>query len=204
MLLLFGLGFNGGGGLFSLVHEPLSNQVEASSGFPVVANIEIFAEQCLSASLDSSTVYYSIDGGDSWDTTELDIRSDIVEGFIPPAISGTEILYYISIEDSDGNSTTIPSGASINPYSFYVGDVEEIYCTDFEADDGGFTHSLLAGQNQEGADDWLWGTPVGLGGDPSFASSGTKVWGNDLGGEINGQSYNGEYQNQKHNQLLSL
>lgn len=200
---MHGLGFNGGGGLFSLDHEPLSNQVEASEGFPIVADIEIFAEQCLSSSLDSSTLYYSIDGGDSWDTTELDIRSDLVEGFIPPAISGTEILYYISIEDTEGNSTTVPSGGSINPYSFYIGDLEEIYCTDFEADDGGFTHSLLSGENQEGADDWLWGTPAGVGGDPAFASSGSKVWGNDLGGEINGQSYNGEYQNEKHNQLLS-
>ena len=37
-------------------------------------------------------------------------------------------------------------------------------------------------------------------GDPDFAFSGNKVWGNDLGG---GQ-YNGEYQNQKHNRLNSV
>ena len=198
-----GLGFNGGSSLFSLGHTPIGNQLEAAEGFPIVADIEIFAEQCLSSSLDVSTLYYSIDGGASWDTTELDVTADTVEGFIPPAISGTEILYYIGIEDSDGNGLTIPAGGAINPYSFYVGELEEIYCTDFEADDGNFTHSLLAGEEQEGADDWLWGTPTGLGGDPSFAASGSKVWGNDLGGEINGQSYNGEYQNEKHNQLLS-
>jgi hypothetical protein len=70
-------------------------------------------------------------------------------------------------------------------------------------DDGGFTHSLLAGDNQEGADDWQWGQPMGMGGDPDYAASGNNVWGNDLGGEVNGQQYNGEYQNDKHNQLLS-
>ena len=38
-----------------------------------------------------------------------------------------------------------------------------------------------------------------MGGDPDFAHSGNRVWGNDLGG---GQ-YNGEYQDNKHNQLQS-
>lgn len=198
-----GLGFNQGGSLFSLSHEPLGNQVESASGFSISAAIEIYAEQCLTSSLETSTLYYSIDGGLSWDTQELIVQSDTIKGTIPAVISGTEILYYIGIEDSAGNEATVPTGGSINPYSFYVGELEEIYCTDFESDDGGFTHSLLGGEAQEGADDWLWGTPVGLGGDPDIAASGSKVWGNDLGGEINGQSYNGEYQNGKHNRLLS-
>ena len=98
---------------------------------------------------------------------------------------------------------TSPSGGSINPFHFYVGVKEQIYCNDFEADDGGFTHELLDGREQEGADDWMWGVPVGLGGDPDFAASGDKVWGNDLGGEINGENYNGEYQNEKWNRLTS-
>ena len=37
---------------------------------------------------------------------------------------------------------------------------------DFEASDGGYTHRLLAGIDEEGADDWQWGTPIGMGGDP--------------------------------------
>ena len=196
---LHGLGFNGGGGLYSLSHDALSNQVESSSGFPVVADIEIFAEQCVTGSLDSSMLHYSIDGGSSWEVETLDIRTDLVEGFIPPVMAGTEVLYYISMEDSDGNEMLMPSGAEINPYSFYVGELEEIYCTDFEADDGGFTHSLISGEEIEGADDWQWGTPAGLGGDPSVAASGSNIWGNDLGGG----EYNGEYQNERHNQLLS-
>ena len=78
--------------------------------------------------------------------------------------------------------------------------MEEIYCEDFEADDGDYTHELISGGWEEGADDWMWGTPIGLGGDPDFASSGSNVWGNDLGGG----DYNGEYQNGKHNRLTSI
>ena len=96
-------------------------------------------------------------------------------------------------------SSKAPRGGEINPYTLYVGGLTEVYCEDFEDSDGGFTHELVAGQNEEGADDWMWGTPIGLG-DPDFAFSGNKVWGNDLGG---GQ-YNGEYQNQKHNRLNSV
>ena len=93
----------------------------------------------------------------------------------------------------------MPSGGSINPFSFYVGELEEIFCTDFESDDGGFTHELLAGEDQEGADDWMWGAPLGLSGDPSYAASGVNVWGNDLGGG----NYNGAYQADKWNRLSS-
>ena len=34
-------------------------------------------------------------------------------------------------------------------------------------------------------------------------ASGSKVWGNDLGGEHNGENYNGEYQNDKPNRLTT-
>ena len=40
-----------------------------------------------------------------------------------------------------------------------------------ESDDGDLAHSLLSGRI-EGADDWMWGKPLGYGGDPDFASSG--------------------------------
>ena len=49
----------------------------------------------------------------------------------------------------------------------------------------------------------MWNVPVGSGGDPDYAASGDKVWGNDLGGEHNGEMYNGEYQNDKHNRLTT-
>ena len=83
-----------------------------------------------------------------------------------------------------------------------MGDLTE-YCNDFEEDDGGFGHMLVAGREREGADDWMRGILAGFGGDPEYAYSGDYVWGNDLGGEINGESYNGQYQNDKHNRLYT-
>ena len=62
---------------------------------------------------------------------------------------------------------------------------------------------LVAGRDREGADDWMRGMLAGLGGDPDVAYSGDYVWGNDLGGEINGENYNGQYQNDKYNRMYT-
>ena len=157
------------------------------------------APECVDAEVDSAVIYYSTDAGDSWETTPLEGTLGELAGVIPAQDEGTVIEYYLVLSTDSTGDTSAPSGAYINPYTLYVGYLEEIYCEDFEANDGGYTHALLAGQNEEGADDWMWGTPVGLGGDPAFAASGEKVWGNDLGGG----NYNGEYQNSKHNRLTS-
>ena len=198
---LHGLGPNGGAGLLSLVHEDLSNQV--GGALSINADIVQFAEQCLSATPESATVHFSWDGGLSWEEESLTLSDDSIQGDIPQYLDSGVVQYYVEMQDSDGNTTTVPADGDRHPFAFYVGELEEVYCNDFETDDGGFTHSLLAGEDREGADDWQWGVPYGLGGDPDFAASGDKVWGNDLGGEVNGQQYNGEYQNSKHNQLLS-
>ena len=198
---LHGLGPNGGAGLLSLTHEDLGNQV--GGPLSIEANVLQFAQECLAASPDSATVHFSWDGGLSWEEEALTFAEDSIEGEIPKYLDRGIVQYYVELEDSDGNRTTVPADGDRHPFAFYLGELEEVYCNDFEIDDGGFTHALLAGEDREGADDWQWGTPVGLGGDPDFAASGDYVWGNDLGGEVNGQQYNGEYQNSKHNQLLS-
>lgn len=194
-----GLGPAGGSGsVIQLVHDPLERSA------PMV-DIAIDAEglnlapECVDAELDSAAIYYSTDGGQSWDTAPLDGTLGDLGGAIPAQAEGTVVEYYLSLSTDASGETVAPSGAYINPYTVYVGYLEEVYCEDFETSDGGYTHALLAGQNEEGADDWMWGAPLGLGGDPAFAASGDKVWGNDLGGG----NYNGEYQNSKHNRLTS-
>jgi hypothetical protein len=81
----------------------------------------------------------------------------------------------------------------------FVGQVEPLYCTGFETDPGhdGWSHGLLAGSEELGADDWMWGDPIGFpgSGDPRAAFSGSGALGNDLGGG----SWNGEYQIDKVN-----
>ena len=200
---LHGLGPNGGAGLFSLKHTPLATQASTISGYELVAQLELFAENCAQDSVSNVTAHYSWDDGATWEQVDLEQSDDEIIGALPTAPAGTVVQYYIELRDSNGATSRLPQGGTINPYTFYVGDLEEIFCTDFEADDAQFTHSLIAGEEQEGADDWMWGAPLGFGGDPNEASSGDYVWGNDLGGEINGSQYNGEYQNDKHNRLLS-
>ena len=62
-------------------------------------------------------------------------------------------------------------------------------------------NQLLAGEDREGANDWMHGTPQSTpgSGDPTQAYSGDKVVGNDLGGG----DYNGMYQPDKRNVLIS-
>ena len=99
----------------------------------------------------------------SWEEEPLTLSNESIEGEIPKYLDRGVVQYYVEMEDTDGNQTTVPSDGDRHPFAFYVGELEEVYCNDFEADDGGFTHALLAGEGREGADDWQWGTPNRLG-----------------------------------------
>ncbi|RME25064.1 MAG: hypothetical protein D6798_09780, partial [Deltaproteobacteria bacterium] len=192
-----GLGPSGGGSLLALSHEPLANQPPGASGYPVAADLLNLAPDCLDFEVSSAVVRYSVDGGVTWEEAPLTAGSDAVEGSIPAQPAGTIVQYYIEADTPDGSQVSVPSGRFINPFTFVVGDLVELYCEDFESDDGGYEHALLEGVDQVGADDWIWASPAGYADDPTEAASGVYVWGNDLGGG----NYNGEYQPDKHNRL---
>ena len=197
-----GLGPGGSSAVIELGHSQVGNQTTPAD-VELTADFVNLAEQCSDGELAEATVVYSTDGGDSWERESLSLGTDTAEGVIPQQESGTVVHYYIEGETTEGTIVTAPEGGSITPITFYVGELIEVYCNDFEDDDGGFTSELLSGEETDGADDWMWGTPEGLEGDPAFAYSGDRVWGNDLGGTVNGQQYNGAYQSDKHNRLLS-
>jgi cysteine-rich repeat protein len=69
-----------------------------------------------------------------------------------------------------------PDNAADPLYQFYVGGVTKIWCADFEAGIGDWTHSATPSTK----DDWEAGAPQGIGGDPKAAHGGTGVLGNDL------------------------
>ena len=199
-----GLGPMGSAGLLQLNHTPLGNQL---AGDPLVVTAEILnlAEDCLDSSIDSGFIHYSTDAGKTWNQKNLLLSEGSsataqLTGELTGFENGTIVHYYIEGVSTDGTSQSAPTGGEINPHSFYVGELEEVYCENFEdADGGGYTHELVSGRNDEGADDWQLGAPAGKAGDPSQAHSGQKVWANDLGWD----NYNGEYQNEKHNRLIS-
>jgi hypothetical protein len=198
---LHGLGPGGSSALIEISHEQVGNQPAEDTDISV--DFLNLAELCSDGDLQDAEVVYSTNDGETWDRADLDVAAESAEGLIPAQQPGTKVLYYIEGETTEGTAVRAPEGGSITPISYYVGDMVEVFCTDFEDDDGGFTSELLSGEETEGADDWMYGTPGGLEGDPAFAYSGDKVWGNDLGGTIDGQQYNGAYQSEKHNRLLS-
>lgn len=196
-----GLGPGGSDAVIELSHAQVGNQL--STDVSISADFTNLAEACSDGDLASAAVVYSVDDGGSWDSIPLDMDVETVDGIIPAQEDGTVVEYYIEGTTTGGNTVSAPEGGSITPITYYVGELIEVFCTDFEDDDGGFTSELLSGEDSEGANDWMRGTPGGLEGDPAFAYSGDNVWGNDLGGRINGQDYNGAYQSDKHNRLLS-
>jgi uncharacterized protein (TIGR03382 family) len=132
-------------------------------------------------------------------TLTLGAVSGGFEGDIPTQQPGQTIEYRVEV--TTGNSTIqFPQNRAAPWYEMFVGDVIELYCNDFESDPAGeWSHELLAGEAREGADDWQWGVPTATPGsnDPGAASSGSRVFGNDLGGG----NYNGLYQPNKQNVL---
>ena len=195
-----GLGPGGDGGLVSLDHSPLDNQLADGEAYPLDAELINLAPTCADYSTDDATLHFSTDEGATWTSLALDTDGEsTVWGSIPAQPAGTIVQYYVEVGASDGSTVSAPTGGAINPYTFFVGELTQIYCADFEDDDGGYTHELLDGSDDLGADDWIWDRPRGAGGDPDYAYSGKKVWGNDLGGG----NYNGEYQDSKWNRLTS-
>ncbi len=195
-----GLGPMGSESLVSIEHEPIENQPSGLGDFPVIGELINLAPACVSIDDVEGEVIYSIDDGDTWESSALtEDENGEITGSIPDMPSGTLVHYFIEANTTDGNLFQVPYGGEFNPHSFYVGELETILCEDFESGDGGYTHELIQGSNDEGADDWQLGTPAGLSGDPSWSFSGTHSWGNDLGWD----NYNGAYQDSKHNRLNS-
>ncbi|HTM23076.1 MAG TPA: hypothetical protein VL172_21295, partial [Kofleriaceae bacterium] len=127
----------------------------------------------------------------------MDAISGGFQAAIPPAPAGSVVQYRVIASQQAGAPVSFPTNRADPWYELFVGDVQVLYCTDFEVDPAGdgWTHELVSGDAGEGADDWQWGTPNGQNGDPRTAYSGASVYGNDLGPD----GWNGQYQNGKFN-----
>jgi len=196
-----GLGVEGIGTAFVPFHEPIET-ITPDTVTPLRLEVLASAADCIDLSNATGDLSYRVDGG-SWLSVPAVSVGNGVDGELPALPMGTFVEYYFDGVDGEGNSFSAPASGQAAPYSVFVGDVIEIGCFDFEADDGGFTHELVAGTQSDGADDWQWGTPAGQSFDPSAAWSGNNVWANDLGQVVNGQPFNGAYQPDKTNRLTA-
>jgi cysteine-rich repeat protein len=113
--------------------------------------------------------------------SEIDLTAsgDVWSANIPTQPDGTVVLYHVTVTLSDGSSLKYPQNAADPEYQMYVGNVDKIWCADFEGGQGDWT---FGGSPSAGVE-WEVGAPMGVGGDPTTAYAGTNVLGIDLGGD---------------------
>jgi len=179
-------------------HEPITRV--ASPMVPMPIEVAISVPECSDGQVGEVRLVYSTDDGVSWKSRTMQPQGGgVYTDDLPPVPDRTLVRYRIEAEDSDSGAVfTLPGNPADPAYYTYVGGLSEIVCDDFETDSGTWTHALLSGEYAEGADDWMRGQPMGGGGDPSGAYSGSYAWGNDLALD---PDWDGMYQNEKSNVL---
>ena len=200
-----GLGPGAGVPLFYIDHEPLDGELEPGVEVRIELASALSNPDCATGQLDEVLVRWSYDSDDvyDFDTIELDhLGGADYGGDLPGGPDGRLLRYRIELYDEGGDLVgELPVGSRTDPWlGAWVGDREELFFADFESDDGDFTHELLDGPQQEGADDWGWGSAGGMSGDPAGAFSGGRIWGNDI---TPADNWNGAYQPGVHNVLFS-
>jgi len=173
-----------------IIHTPLPDTMQGFNPYPVNADVK----SLIGSSVSKATLHYDIGSGFVSKEMAYTGTGDGYLSSIPGLYASGYVKYYIEAEDNQGYTERLPSGLEAEYFEFYVGHFNDIFADDFEINDNGWTHGGT------GQDDWMRDVPTGNGGyDAGFASSGTKVWGNDLG--ISG--YNGNYQSNVNNWLES-
>ena len=181
---------------------PLAAEIPGEDGFAVSLAVGGLYAQCPGDGLAGARLEWVLRGAalEDAETVEMTEAEDGTwHATIPPAEAGQVVRYKVVVDFQDGTFKSFPDNPADPRFEFYVGEVIPLYCTDFESDPfaAGWTHGLSAGVDEEGADDWTWGPLMSppSSGDPTEAFTGTRVLGNDLGGE----DYNGTYQPDKTN-----
>jgi MYXO-CTERM domain-containing protein len=170
--------------LTTVIDDP-GAAVSNPDGFEIGASVVGLIPDCPGDQVFSASVEWKHEGDDSTSgsvSLELD-DDDVWRGVIPDQPNGTTVLYQLHFEFFSGNERQFPENPADRYYQLYVGEVIELYCTDFESDPfaDGWTHGRGGEPNSDS--EWQWGPPLGTpgSGDPSVAFSGDNVLGVDLG-----------------------
>ncbi|MGE0547850.1 MAG: hypothetical protein AB7O24_15515 [Kofleriaceae bacterium] len=131
--------------------------------------------ECPGPSLSSAMIEWKLAGGA---VTQIAMTGsgNAYTGEIPAQADGAVVQYKVVLSFSDGTKIAYPDNPGDPYYQVYLGEVEQLWCTDFEAGADDWTH----GAEPTSRDEWEVGPPMGLGSDPSSAHSGTNVFGLDL------------------------
>lgn len=190
---------------YSVQSSPLSLEAVKQEGYNVTAQLNGLFAECPDDNLDHATLSWrNRDEPSESGNIDMMVSGNQLAAVIPTQPTDSVVEYSLSVAFAATDGINLPDNAADPWYQFYIGDVEPIYCTDFETDptNDGWTHGLSKGQVSDGADDWEWGMPKGTStnGDPTDAFDGKRVFGNDLGIQVN---HNGLYQSDKTNYAMS-
>lgn len=163
----------------------------SSDGYAVSAAISGLYDACPGESVTGVELRWNVRGASMTETVVMAPTGGTYLASIPPQAPGTVVQYRVVVQLETGDTFSLPQNPADPKYEMFVGEVVPLYCTDFEDDPfaAGWTHELVDGPNNPGADDWQWGKPLAEAGsgDPDDAFSGSRVLGNDLGtGNSNG------------------
>ena len=173
--------------LGTIAHTPLTSTTEQLTPREISATLAPIGGTFTSANVIATVGGQSVTspmfntGGNQWTT--------LVQGDLAPS----SVSYAIVANHSTGGQVRLPRTGN---FSFNVGAETIFFGDDFESGANGWTHALVATQ-----DDWQQGAPsaTNSAGDATSAPSGVAIWGNDL--SIG--NFNGLYQNNVNNYLRS-
>ena len=136
---------------------------------------------CPPPGVDTAVLDWKVRGGEAGAPVSLSAEGTTWSGALPTQKTGTVLQYKVTITLTDGTTMTYPNNVADPFYEYYVGEVETLWCADFETGGEDWTHSAVPANR----DEWEVGAPMGLGGDPKVAHGGTNVLGLDLSADGN-------------------
>ena len=170
---------------FAVSFEPMAHGVPADQ--PVRVRFEVAGEQdCeLGDRLGGVRLAYSLDGL-NWSTKVLsESEPGVYGGSLPEQPHGTTLLYTLEYDDLIEQSTVTRPSNPVEPYfRLFVGELPTLVETTDSPVHDGWWH--LDPDTGLPTDNWEWGFPLGEGGDPDDVDTAFQVWGNDLGGNLDG------------------
>lgn len=100
---------------------------------------------------------------------------------LPLAVDG-KVLYRARVKFTDGSIFTLADNLADPYYELYQGETIPLYCTNFETENP-FEHGWTTGADEGASSVWEWGSERGGATDPDAAYSGSRLLGQNLGGD---------------------
>ena len=170
-------------------YQPLGRQAPDVSGYEIRLDVSGTGQRCPGDAIVSAVVEWGLRAKDLQpgqaeeleNSLALTNSGNIFEGMLPAQPDGSIVRYRITVTLADDSTGSFPSNLSDTSYEFYVGEVEELYCHDFNTNpfEEDWTHEILSGDESRPA--WEWGAPAGRGLDPAQPYTGSGIIGTEIG-----------------------